>query len=140
MDPSRLAQLERLADRELSFEEWVGLDSADREALAQLGLAAFESGRFERAAQIFAGLETFDPAAPVHSLRRARAELQAGRRDTALEILTRYIRLETPRPKADLEEALTLRSTLLTETDPEMAALDLRAAHLLGKSRREQAR
>jgi regulator of sirC expression with transglutaminase-like and TPR domain len=136
----RLDQLDRLARGELTLRDLAGLEASELEALAHLGRAAFESGHFDRAARVFAGLERIEPDVPVHVLRRAHAEARDGRASAALDALNRYLDREEHRPKSDLQEALLLRANLLRTADPEAAYHDVQAAQILAEQVRGASR
>lgn len=129
----RVRLVEGLAAGTTTFRSLTGLGQKELDAMSRLGRVAFESGRFDHAAAIFAGLEALEADRPEHSLRRAHAELAAGRREEAIGAVTRYLEHDTQVPAADSVRALLFRATLLMDQDRRGATLDVMAARLLAE-------
>src|SRR5688500_2438276 len=124
MDGNRAELIDRIERGEIPLRDLAGLGSDDIRLLEHLGRVAFESGRYEKAAQIFAGLEQLEPDRPEHILRRAYAEAETSDPSLAVFSLTKYLGLELKFPPADLARALLLRAQLSSKRSPETARAD----------------
>lgn len=129
----RVRLLEQLAGGTITFRELTSLQRRELDAIARLGRVAFESGRFDHAVAIFAGLEALEADHPEHSLRRAHAELRAGKPEDALASVTRYLEHDSAQAPDDTVRALLFRASLLASSDQRRATLDVMAARLLAE-------
>ncbi|MBI4820353.1 MAG: hypothetical protein HY791_29070 [Deltaproteobacteria bacterium] len=134
MDDGRL--LEEIALGKRSVAELAGLDAKDLDRIEGLGVSAFSSGRFDRAATIFSGLEALDPKRPEHSLHLAHAFAQSGHSGPAIDAFSRYLDgVEADGRTDDVIRALLARALLyVSRNDDQRAHADLsRARELAGQ-------
>jgi hypothetical protein len=132
-DPTRAELLSRIERGEVPLREVAGLSRDEIRVLEHVGRVAFETGRFEKAVHIFAGLEALEPDRPEHILRRAYAEVEAGMSGVAIFSLTKYLSLEIQYPPEDLARALLLRAQLSIESNPARARADVELAQALSE-------
>ncbi|MBI2374501.1 MAG: hypothetical protein HYV07_10950 [Deltaproteobacteria bacterium] len=134
MDDPRL--FEDIALGKKSVAELAGLDPKDLERIEGLGVSAFSSGRFEKAATIFAGLEALDPKRPQHALHLAHAFAQGGHSGLAIDAFSRFldVAVDSVEP-SELIRALLARALLyVSRQEDERAQSDLsRARELAGE-------
>jgi predicted Zn-dependent protease len=130
-DETRAELLSRIEAGEVPLRDLAGLSPDDVKALEHVGRVAFESGRHEKAARIFAGLEALEPDRPEHTLRRAHALSAAGSRGMAFEVVTRYLESEAHAPHQEPVDALLLRAELARERDAVLAERDLVLARII---------
>src|SRR4051812_27626585 len=79
-----LPTFEEVALGKRCMHEVLGVSVSTIQALTQLASSAFIGGRYEQAAQIYAGLELLDATCATHSLCLAHARSRAGQHDDAL--------------------------------------------------------
>jgi tetratricopeptide (TPR) repeat protein len=88
-------QLERLwqdVERgELPIRDLVGLDPIFIAKIHDQAVLAFTTGRYDRAAAIFGGLEALEPDRPEHALHLAHAKAQLGETVEAIAALSRFL-------------------------------------------------
>jgi hypothetical protein len=130
-DETRAELLSRIEAGEVPLRDLAGLSLDDIKVLEHVGRVAFETGRHEKAARIFAGLEALEPDRPEHTLRRAHALSVAGSRGMALEVVTRYLESDAGSSTDELVDALLLRAELARESDAVLAERDLVLARII---------
>jgi predicted Zn-dependent protease len=132
-DQTRAELMTKIEAGEVPLRDLAGLSKTDIQALEHVGRVAFESGRFEKAIEIFRGLEALEPDRPEHILRRAYAEVRAGRTGIAISTLNDYLDQEIQYPPEDLARALLLRAQLNLDRDPPKARADVAVAKALSE-------
>jgi hypothetical protein len=133
MDQTRAELISRIEAGDIPLRDLAGLSREDIQLLEHLGRTAYESGRYDKAARIFAGLEELEPDRPEHILRRAYAEAATSDPGIAVFSLTKYLGLEIRFPPDDLARALLLRAELRMKSDPAAARADVRLAQALAE-------
>ena len=104
------------------------LNGADVDAIARVGAAALQGGRFAQAEQVFVALTALDPAQKVHWLHVAVARHGKGDVDGAVAALGNVI---GNGDDEDAARALLLRAELTGRTDASAARNDLGRARAL---------
>ena len=125
--------LSGVADGSTALRDVGGLHATDVDAIARVGAASLQAGRFEQAEQVFAALAALEPDVPVHALHVAIARQGRGDVDGAVAALGKLLAV----PRADDEDvarALLLRAELCGRTNREQALADLTAARSLAST------
>lgn len=135
MDLVEREQLLRgIADGDVALRDVGGLSSQDVFAIARVGAAAMQGGRFAQAVDVFAALTALEPRVVVHHLHLALAHQGAGDVDAALAALDALLRIASAADSNDSDDvarALLLRAELLGRTDRDAALTALGAARAL---------
>jgi tetratricopeptide (TPR) repeat protein len=143
MDLGEREQLLRgIADGDVALRDVGGLSPQDVFAIARVGAAAMQGGRYTQAASVFSALIALEPRETTHRLHLALAHQGEGNVDAALAALDALLGLAGERdadPDLDLDDDLDddlarawlLRAELLGRTDRDAALAALAAARAL---------
>jgi tetratricopeptide (TPR) repeat protein len=145
MDLGEREQLLRgIADGDVALRDVGGLSPQDVFAIARVGAAAMQGGRYTQAASVFSALIALEPRETTHRLHLALAHQGEGDVDAALAALDALLGLAGDREADpdldpdldddladDLARAWLLRAELLGRTDRHAALAALAAARAL---------
>ncbi len=137
MDLGEREQLLRgIADGDVALRDVGGLSPQDVFAIARVGAAAMQGGRYTQAASVFSALIALEPRQTTHRLHLALAHQGEGDVDAALAALDALLGLAGDRDADpdlddDLARAWLLRAELLGRTDRDAALAALVAARAL---------
>ena len=127
----REAFLRGVVDGTVALVDVGGLPPADVDAIARVGAAALQGGRFGLAEQVFSALAALDPRAPVHLLHLALARQGKGDFAGAVDACTTLLDRCAGVDDDDVARALLLRAELRGRTDRDGALADLSVARAL---------
>jgi len=135
MDLGEREQLLRgIADGDVALRDIGGLSAQDIFAIARVGAAAMQGGRYAQAADVFSALAALEPRVTAHRLHLALAHQGGGDVDAALAALDALLGIAA-HADADLGDdvarAWLLRAELLGRTDRDAALAALAAARAL---------
>ncbi|MDP2342337.1 MAG: hypothetical protein Q8O67_15385 [Deltaproteobacteria bacterium] len=132
----RQSFLSGVAEGRTALRDVGGLGAADVDAIARVGAASLQAGRFEQAEQVFVALSALEPDVSVHALHIALARQGKGDVAGAIEALSQMLRSQTADDGSfvddeDVARALLLRAELCGRTNREQALQDLTSARAL---------
>lgn len=132
---AREALLAQVADGDVALRDVGALSSADVFAIARVGAAAMQGGRYAQAAGVFAALCALEPRVAAHRLHLALARQGEGDVGAALQALDDHDAVATTDDAAadhdDVARALLLRAELLGRSDRDAALSALSRARAL---------
>lgn len=127
--------LRGIADGDVALRDIGGLSARDIFAIARVGAAAMQGGRYAQAAEVFTALAALEPRVTAHRLHLALAHQGEGDVDAALDALDALLGIVDAHADADLGDdvarAWLLRAELLGRTDRDAALAALAAARAL---------
>jgi len=131
---AREALLQDVADGRVALSDVGGLSSDDVFAIARVGAAAMQGGRFAQAASVFRALQALQPRVTVHGLHLALALQGDADIDGAIAAISDVLGRLVDRDDDEVARALLLRAELLGRTDRDRALADLVRARALSST------
>ena len=126
-----LAFFSGITDGSVSLKDAGQLHAADVFAIARVGAAALQGGRFAQAEQVFVALAALEPKERAHWLHVAAARHGAGNVDGAVSALGEFLARADGVDDEDVARALLLRAELAGRTNVDLARGDLGRARAL---------
>ncbi len=129
--------LENVATGRTALRDVGGLGAGDVDAIARVGAAALQGGRFAQAEQVFVALAALEPDVPAHWLHVAVARQGRGDVDGAVVACASLLHKTASRSgdddeaQVDRARAFLLRAELCGRSNADQARADLAAARAL---------